>query len=117
VSCTTPSGTQAPPHARPDGSPHAIRVVVCDDHAVVRDGLRALVDAQQGLTVVGEAADGDEAYRRACDLKPDILLLDVSMPGVGGAGAAERIARARCWPSPRRARPGRRRPGRPRRAS
>jgi len=68
-----------------------IRVVIADDHAVVRDGLRALVDAQPGLAVVGEAADGDEAHRRACELAPDVLLLDLSMPGGGGADAAERI--------------------------
>lgn len=69
-----------------------IRVVIADDHAVVRDGLRALVDAQPGLEVVGEAADGDEAHRQACALAPDVLLLDLSMPRVGGAEAAERIA-------------------------
>ena len=67
-----------------------IRVVIADDHAVVRDGLRALVAAQPGLAVVGEAADGDEAWRRACELAPDVLLLDLSMPGVGGVEAAER---------------------------
>ena len=70
-----------------------IRVIIADDHAVVRDGLRALVEAQPGLTVVGEAADGQEAWQRACDLHPDVLLLDLSMPGGGGADAAERIAR------------------------
>jgi DNA-binding NarL/FixJ family response regulator len=73
-------------------SPRDIRVVIADDHAVVRDGLRSLIDAQPGLQVVGEAADGDEAWRRACELAPDVLLLDLSMPGVGGADAAERIA-------------------------
>lgn len=70
-----------------------IRIVIADDHAIVRDGLRALVAAQPGLVVVGEAADGEEAWRRACELKPDVLLLDLSMPGVSGAEAAERIAR------------------------
>lgn len=70
-----------------------IRVVIADDHAIVRDGLRALVDAQPGLVVVGEATDGEEAWRRACELRPDVLLLDVSMPGVGGVDAAERIAK------------------------
>jgi DNA-binding NarL/FixJ family response regulator len=71
----------------------AIRVVIADDHGIVRDGLRALIEAQPGLTVVGEAADGDEAHRRACDLAPDVLLLDLSMPGGGGPEAAERVAR------------------------
>lgn len=83
------------PTTRTTPSPRAapVRVVIADDHAVVRDGLRALVDAQPGLTVVGEAADGDEAWHRARELAPDVLLLDVSMPGVGGFEAAERIAR------------------------
>ncbi|HYW30605.1 MAG TPA: response regulator transcription factor [Gemmatimonas sp.] len=71
----------------------AIRVVIADDHAVVRDGLRALIEAQEGLEVVGEAADGEAAWRRSCDLLPDVLLLDLSMPGVGGADAAERMRR------------------------
>ena len=70
-----------------------IRVLIADDHAVVRDGLRALVDAEPGLTVIGEAADGQEAWLRACELGPDVLLLDLSMPGVGGADAAERIVK------------------------
>jgi DNA-binding NarL/FixJ family response regulator len=70
-----------------------IRVVIADDHAIVRDGLRALVEAQPGLEVVGEAADGQEAWQRSCELRPDVLLLDVSMPVVGGADAAERIAK------------------------
>lgn len=69
-----------------------VRVVIADDHAVVRDGLRALVEAQPELRVVGEAADGDAAYRQACALAPDVLLLDLSMPGGGGADAAARIA-------------------------
>jgi DNA-binding NarL/FixJ family response regulator len=68
-------------------------VVIADDHAVLRYGLRALIEAQPGLAVVGEAADGDEAHRRACELAPDVLLLDLSMPGGGGAEAAERVAR------------------------
>jgi DNA-binding NarL/FixJ family response regulator len=70
-----------------------IRVVIADDHAIVRDGLRALVDAQPGLTVVGEARGGAEAWRRAIELKPHVIVLDLSMPGVGGIEAAERIAK------------------------
>lgn len=70
-----------------------IRVVIADDHEVVRDGLRALVDAQPGLEVVGEARDGQEAWQQACALTPDVLVLDVSMPRVGGAEAAERVTR------------------------
>ena len=75
------------------GDERPVRIVIADDHGVVRDGLRALIEAQPGLTVVGEAADGDEAHRRACELEPDVLLLDLSMPGGGGLEAAERVAR------------------------
>jgi DNA-binding NarL/FixJ family response regulator len=70
-----------------------IRVVIADDHAIVREGLRSLVEAQPGLEVIGEAGDGQEAWQRACELAPDVLVLDLSMPGVGGAEAAERITR------------------------
>lgn len=69
-----------------------IRVLIADDHAVVREGLRALVDAQPGLSVVGEAAGGIDAWRRTTELHPDVVLLDVSMPDGGGLEAAERIA-------------------------
>lgn len=69
----------------------SVRIVIADDHAVVRDGLRALIEAQPGLVVVGEAADGDEAVRRARDLSPDIVVLDVSMPSTQGADATSRI--------------------------
>jgi len=70
-----------------------ISVLIADDHAIVRDGLRALVDAQPGLTVIGEAANGLEAWRRACKLKPNVVVIDVSMPGLSGIEAIERIAR------------------------
>ncbi|HYD53651.1 MAG TPA: response regulator transcription factor [Gemmatimonadaceae bacterium] len=70
-----------------------IRVLIADDHTIVRDGLRALVEAHVGLAVVGEAADGQEAWRRTCELKPDVLVLDLSMPGVSGIEAADRVAR------------------------
>src|SRR5215831_967773 len=69
-----------------------IRVLIADDHAVVRQGLRALMEAQPGIVVVGEADGGEEACRLARELQPDVLLLDVSMPNGGGAEAAERIA-------------------------
>ena len=88
MSSSTPAGSRVQhPH------PLVIRVVLADDHAIVRDGLRALVEAQPGLIVVGEAADGHEAWQRACELLPDVLVLDLSMPGVGGMEAAERVAK------------------------
>jgi DNA-binding NarL/FixJ family response regulator len=81
--------------ARPQRAfvPGTIRVIIADDHAVVREGLRSLIEAQPGLSVIGEASDGQEAWQCSCDLKPDVLVLDLSMPGVGGAEAAERITR------------------------
>lgn len=58
-----------------------IRVLLVDDHAVVRSGLQLLIDAQTDMSVVGEAADGLEAVARALELKPDVVLMDLSMPG------------------------------------
>jgi len=70
-----------------------IGVLIADDHAIVRDGLRALVHAQPGLFVVGEAGDGDEAWQRTRTLEPDVVVIDVSMPGLSGIEAIERITR------------------------
>jgi DNA-binding NarL/FixJ family response regulator len=69
-----------------------IRIVIADDSVVVRRGLRAHIMAQSGLAVIGEAADGEQAWACARALRPDVLLLDLSMPGVGGIEAAQRIA-------------------------
>ncbi len=70
-----------------------IRVVIADDHAIVREGLRVLVSAHPGLEVIGEAGDGQEAWQLACDLEPDVMVLDLSMPVMGGAETAERITK------------------------
>jgi DNA-binding NarL/FixJ family response regulator len=76
-----------------------IRILVVDDHRVVREGLRSFLDVQDDLEVVGEAADGDEAVARAEELRPDVILLDLRMPGADGVaalrGLAERGNRAR----------------------
>ncbi len=61
-----------------------IRIVIADDHPLVRDGLRRLFELQPGFTVVGEAADGVEAIERTLALKPDVLLLDLAMPRMNG---------------------------------
>lgn len=68
-----------------------IRVVVADDHPIFRDGLaRTLADAG-GIAVVGQASDGDEAVRLAAELRPDLVLMDISMPKGGGLGALKQI--------------------------
>jgi NarL family two-component system response regulator LiaR len=61
-----------------------ISVLIVDDHAVVRQGLRLLLDAQSGITVVGEAADGPMAIQMARQLEPDVILMDLLMPGMNG---------------------------------
>ncbi|WP_063021041.1 response regulator [Nocardia niwae] len=68
-----------------------IRVVIADDHAAIRAGLRMILDAEEDLEVVGEAADGDVAVAQAKALRPQVVLMDVRMPGVDGITATERI--------------------------
>jgi DNA-binding NarL/FixJ family response regulator len=69
-----------------------IRVLLADDQALVRAGFRALLDAQDDIQVVGEAGDGEEAVRLATELAPDVVLMDIRMPGVDGLVATRRIA-------------------------
>lgn len=64
-----------------------IRVLVVDDHAVVREGLRAFLELQDGIEVVGEAVDGQEAVETAVRLRPDVILMDLVMPRVDGVMA------------------------------
>jgi DNA-binding NarL/FixJ family response regulator len=72
-----------------------IKVFLADDHAVMRAGLRALLDAEPDMTVVGEAGNGRDALRSIEGLEPDVALLDISMPELGGIEAAE-IVHERC---------------------
>ena len=67
------------------------RIVIADDHAIVRAGYCALLSRHPGCAVVGEAADGNEAYRLVATLAPDLLVIDLSMPGLGGLGAIPRV--------------------------
>jgi DNA-binding NarL/FixJ family response regulator len=68
-----------------------IRIVMADDQALIRSGLRTILEREDDLEVVGEAADGEQAVRLATELRPDIVLMDIRMPGVDGLAAAERI--------------------------
>jgi DNA-binding NarL/FixJ family response regulator len=72
-----------------------IRVLLADDHKIVRDGLRLLIDGQRDMRVVGEAADGMEALQRARELKPDVVVMDLSMPQLNGLQATERLSAER----------------------
>ena len=70
-----------------------IRVVLADDHTMVREGLSQLLDESDGIQVVGQAADGIEALVLATDTKPDVMVLDYSMPGLDAPGVIERAKR------------------------
>jgi two-component system response regulator NreC len=71
-----------------------IRVLIADDHTLVREGLRALLEGHGGFDVVGEASNGHEAIDRAIQLRPDVVLMDIGMPEVDGLAATRRIAKA-----------------------
>lgn len=69
-----------------------IRVVIADDQALVRAGLRVLIDAEDGVEVVGEAEDGETAVALVAETRPDVVLMDIRMPGLDGLAATRRIA-------------------------
>lgn len=73
---------------------NGVRVLICDDHAVVREGLSTLLDNTDGITVVGMAADGVSGVEETARLQPDVVLMDLSMPGVDGVEATRRIVAA-----------------------
>jgi len=68
-----------------------IRVMLVDDHGVVRAGIRSLLEAQPDIVVVGEASRGEEAIEKVKELQPDVVLMDIAMPGIGGIEATRQI--------------------------
>ncbi len=88
---TNPSGISV---LSPQSSVLPIRVLLADDHALLREGLRGLLDAEPDFEVVGEASDGAEAVERTSRIMPDLILMDVDMPVLDGLAATERIKAA-----------------------
>jgi DNA-binding NarL/FixJ family response regulator len=72
-------------------SQRPIALLIADDHPVFRQGLKAMLDSNESFEVIGEAADGDEAVSRTLELKPDVVLMDLRMPGLNGIDATRRI--------------------------
>jgi DNA-binding NarL/FixJ family response regulator len=70
---------------------HPLRILLADDHVTVRQGLKLLIDAERDMTVVGEASDGNEAVRKARELNPDVIVMDISMPGMNGLAASRAL--------------------------
>lgn len=77
-----------------NGPANGLRVLVVDDHPLFRRGVRGLLDSVPGIEVVGEAADGSEALRLATELRPDLVLMDLTMPGLSGVEATRQVRRA-----------------------
>jgi DNA-binding NarL/FixJ family response regulator len=71
-----------------------VRLLIADDQTITRSGLRSLLAAQAGIEVIGEAANGEEAVELAASLQPDVILMDLRMPGINGIEATRRIHRA-----------------------
>jgi two-component system response regulator NreC len=70
-----------------------LRILVADDHTLVRQGLRKILESQPGWVVVGEAGDGRDAVQQTMDLQPDVVIMDIAMPRLNGVEAVQQIAR------------------------
>jgi len=73
------------------GTREGLRVALVDDHAVVREGYRRLLERTEDITVIAELGSGEEAYRVVCELRPDVTVMDINLPGIGGIEAVRRI--------------------------
>jgi DNA-binding NarL/FixJ family response regulator len=71
-----------------------VRILIADDHEVVRKGVRALLETRPDFTVIAEACDGREAYQKILELRPDVTIMDISMPEMNGIETMRRVARA-----------------------
>ncbi len=74
--------------------PNTVRILLADDQTITRTGLRSLLSAQEGIEILGEAKNGEEAIELAASLQPDVILMDLRMPGINGIEATRRIHRA-----------------------
>ena len=68
-----------------------LRILLADDHVVVRHGLKLVIEGQPDLAVIAEAGDGETAVQRAVELKPDVIVMDISMPGMNGLAASRKL--------------------------
>jgi len=73
------------------GTMASIKVILVDDHPVVREGIRNLLEQSPDISIVGEASDGKEVLHLVEELNPDVLLLDMEMPGMGGTDVAQKV--------------------------
>jgi DNA-binding NarL/FixJ family response regulator/DNA-binding SARP family transcriptional activator len=85
------NGSTGPATAPDSGQEKVLRVLVADDQALVRAGLRAMLDIEAGVELAGEAGNGEEAITGVCETRPDVVLLDIQMPHLDGLAAARRI--------------------------
>jgi DNA-binding NarL/FixJ family response regulator len=83
--------TAIPTDAPPDAAAPPLRVLLADDHAILREGVRLVLESQADITVVGEAGDGAEALALAHRLRPDVVVMDIAMPGLNGLDATRRL--------------------------
>src|SRR3989304_5918891 len=72
---------------------HKVKVFIVDDHAIMRDGIRALLSVNDDIQVVGEASDGKEAMKKIPELNPDVVIMDIAMPGMDGMEATRQIVK------------------------